>query len=128
MDAGESLSRRKNIGMDNEKFRELVSRAIDELPPRFRRQMENVEVIVEDLPPPEYGRRTRGALLGLYQGVPKTQRSAFLAPPPDLIFLYKKNIERVCRSDHELQEQIRATLLHEVGHHFGMSEEDLEDV
>ncbi|HEY2931206.1 MAG TPA: metallopeptidase family protein [Acidobacteriota bacterium] len=109
-----------------ERFRELVRRAIDDLPPRFREKLENVEIIVEDRPTAEQQGRFRGMLLGLYHGIPQPRRSTFIPfIPPDMIFLFKKNIESICDDETALERQIRATLLHEIGHHFGMSEEDL---
>lgn len=118
-----------NIHISEERFRELVQRAIDALPPLFRARLDNVEVIVEQRPTGEQQAGFPGLLLGLYHGVPQSRRSTFMPfIPPDVIFLFQRNIERVCRSEEELERQIRATLLHEIGHHFGMSEEDLRDV
>jgi predicted Zn-dependent protease with MMP-like domain len=67
-------------------------------------------------------------LLGLFHGIPRTEKSVFSAAPPDRIFLYRRNIEAVCRTDAEVRRQIRATLLHEVGHYFGLSEDELRAV
>lgn len=112
-----------------ERFRELVRRAIDALPAVFRSRLRNVEVIVESQPTAEQKGAFRGILLGLYHGVPQSRRSAFMPfVPPDMIFLFQENIERICRSEADLERQIRATLQHEIGHHFGMSEEELRDV
>jgi len=114
------------LKVSEERFRELTRRAIDDLPPQFREKLDNVEIIVEDRPTPEQQRPFRGMLLGLYHGIPQPRRSTFIPfVPPDMIFLFKENIEAICRSESALERQIRATLLHEIGHHFGMSEEDL---
>ncbi len=72
--------------------------------------------------------RTKGLLLGLFHGIPRTEKSVFYSTPPDHIFLYQKNIEAISRSDADVRRQIRATLLHEVGHYFGLSEEELRGV
>lgn len=110
-----------------ERFRELVRRAIDDLPSQFREKLENVEIIVEAKPTREQQGRFRGMLLGLYHGIPKSHRSTFIPlVPPDMIFLFQDNIQTICATEDTLQRQIRATLLHEIGHHFGMSEADLE--
>ncbi|HEY3129037.1 MAG TPA: metallopeptidase family protein [Acidobacteriota bacterium] len=112
-----------------ERFRELVQRAIDSLPPEFRSKLDNVEVIVEQEPTREQQGAFRGMLLGLYHGVPQPKRSTFMAfIPPDVVFLFQRNIQRICRTEEELERQVRATLQHEIGHHFGMTEEDLRDI
>ena len=69
-----------------------------------------------------------GLLMGEYIGVPLTERGAWEAPPPDKIVLYQKNIEAVCESEEEIRDEVRLTVLHELGHYFGMDEEQLEDV
>ena len=73
-------------------------------------------------------RRRGGLLLGLFYGIPRTEKSVFSSSPPDRIFLYQRNIEAVCRNEAEVRRQIRATLLHEVGHYFGLSEDELRGV
>jgi predicted Zn-dependent protease with MMP-like domain len=109
--------------MEREKFEALVAQALDDLPPRFRERLTNVAIIVEDLPPT--GVSNQGLLLGLFHGIPRTEKSVFYASPPDHIFLYQKNIEAISRSEADVRRQIRETLLHEVGHYFGLSEEEL---
>ena len=109
--------------MDRDKFEEIVAQVLDSLPRTFRERLTNVAIIVEDLPPP--GVRNQGLLLGLFHGIPRTEKSVFHSSPPDHIFLYQRNIEAISRSQADLRRQIRATLLHEVGHYFGLSEEEL---
>jgi len=109
--------------MDRRKFEALVAQALDGLPRTFREKLTNVAIIVEDLPPEEAERE--GLLLGLFHGIPRTEKSVFSASPPDHIFLYQRNIEAICSSEEEVRRQIRATLLHEVGHYFGLSEDEL---
>ena len=111
-----------------ERFRELVAQAIDLLPQEFARRLDNVDVVVEDLPDPEIQAQFPGCLLGLYHGVPLTDRSTMAMHFPDIIYIYKRNIERICRTEGQIRTQVRATLLHEIGHHFGMDEEQLKDV
>jgi predicted Zn-dependent protease with MMP-like domain len=112
--------------MDRDKFEALVEQALDDLPPPFRERLTNVAIIVEDLPPA--GRETKGLLLGLFHGVPRTEKSVFYSTPPDHIFLYQKNIEAISRTEAEVRRQIRDTLLHEVGHYFGLNEEELRGI
>lgn len=115
-------------------FMALVEEALDRLPRRFRARMQNVAVLVRPRPRrvrrPSTPPRDRGSLvMGEFIGVPQTQRSHFALPSgPDYIVLYQKNIEAVCGSASEIREQVRLTLIHELGHYFGMSEEQLRDV
>jgi predicted Zn-dependent protease with MMP-like domain len=112
--------------MDHKRFEDLVDQALGQLPKVFREKLKNIAIIVEDSPPQESEPGT--LLLGLYHGVPLTERSTFFAAPPDRIFLYQKNIEAVCRTDEQIRRQVRETLLHEVGHYFGMTEDELRSV
>ncbi len=119
--------------MDRKRFEKLVEQALARLPEVFRSKLTNIAIIVEDLPPREArlpdGQAERDdLLLGLFHGVPLTDRSVFQANLPDRIFLYQKNIEAVCANDEEIRREIRATLLHELGHYFGLSEDELSDV
>ena len=118
--------------MKREHFVKVVEEALDSLPQEFRSRIQNVAVLVEDLPPNQrpskLGQRRR-LLLGIFHGVPATKRSVFNLPTgPDHIVLYQKNIEAVCSSEAEVRHQIRQTLIHELGHYFGMTEEQLKDV
>ncbi|HKZ34611.1 MAG TPA: metallopeptidase family protein [Patescibacteria group bacterium] len=116
--------------MEKETFRNLVEDAVTTLPSEFQKKMENVAILVEDEPGQDL-RKTlhlqKGSLLfGLYQGVPKIRRgSGYSFVVPDTITLFQKSIESVATSFDEVRKQIRQTLLHEVGHHFGMSEGDI---
>jgi predicted Zn-dependent protease with MMP-like domain len=112
--------------MDRDKFEALVAQALDDLPAQFRERLTNVAIIVEDLPPP--GIEARGLLLGLFHGIPRTGKSVFYSTPPDHIFLYQKNLEAISRSEADVRRNIRATLLHEVGHYFGLGEEELRGI
>jgi predicted Zn-dependent protease with MMP-like domain len=112
--------------MERRRFEALVAQALHGLPRAFREKLTNVAIIVEDLPPEKA--KSKGLLLGLFHGIPRTEKSVFSSSPPDRIFLYQRNIEAVCASEAEVRQQIRATLLHEVGHYFGLSEEELRGV
>ena len=115
--------------VSEEQFRALVRSAIDELPALFRSKLDNVEIVVEQQPTREQATRVRGLLLGLYHGVPQSRRSVFMPIiPPGVIFLFQRNIELFCRNEEDLKRQIQATLEHEIGHHFGMTEDQLRNV
>jgi predicted Zn-dependent protease with MMP-like domain len=111
--------------MERNKFEALVAQALDGLPRTFREKLANVAIIVEDLPPQE---PEGGLLLGLFHGIPRTEKSVFFSSPPDRIFLYQRNIEAVCTSEAEVRRQVRATLLHELEHYFGLREDELRGV
>jgi predicted Zn-dependent protease with MMP-like domain len=127
--------------MEREKFVKLVEEALERLPTRFRKRIHNVTVLVENVPPeqlPSRGSRNAGILdsdeaenlvLGIFEGVPTTKKSVFDLPAgPDRIVLYQKNIEAVCSSEEEIRKEIRLTVVHELGHYFGMTEAQLEDI
>ncbi|MBM4328346.1 MAG: metallopeptidase family protein [Deltaproteobacteria bacterium] len=119
--------------MTADKFREHVAEALDSMPPEFREKMVNVEVIVEDFADREtlrsVGARSRWDLLGLYVGVPITHRSVFdAAYLPERIYLYRRPIVRAAGRSERVVAAIRDVLLHEVGHHFGFSEEELQEM
>ncbi len=118
--------------MDRRRFEELVAEALDRLPAYFREKLDNIAVIVEDEPPPEIAeeyQRDGQLLLGLYQGVPLPERSVWSPYPyPDVISIYQRNIERICRTEEEIIQQVQETVMHELGHYFGMDEEKLRDL
>ncbi len=117
--------------MDTEKFESLVEEAVTRLPRRFKKYLQNIAVVVEDRPPQQGpgGTRSRGLLLGLYHGVPLQHRGPYYGNvPPDVIVIYKNSIERICRTDEEVKEKVKEVVLHEIGHYFGLSEEELRDI
>ncbi len=118
--------------MTREEFTTVVEEVLDSLPREFRQRIRNVAVLVEDLPASQRSNRhgkPRQLLLGVFHGVPRTRKSVFDLPTgPDYVVLYQKNIEAVCSTDAELRDQIRRTVIHELGHYFGMDEDQLKDV
>jgi predicted Zn-dependent protease with MMP-like domain len=117
--------------MKREHFVKVVEETLDSLPQEFRSRIRNVGVLVEDMPPNQLlqSGQQRRLLLGVFHGVPTTKKSIFDLPTgPDHIVLYHKNIEAVCSSETEVREQIRLTVIHELGHYFGMDESQLKDV
>jgi len=118
--------------MKREEFVKVAEETLDSLPEEFRSRIQNVAILVEDYPanqrPSKLGQQ-RPLLLGIFHGVPATKKSVFdLSTGPAHIVLYQKNIEAVCSSEAEVRHQIRQTLIHELGHYFGMTEEQLKDV
>lgn len=112
-------------------FGQLVERALTDLPGQFADFLAEVPVEVRDRPTAEQLRKLGidrdHLLLGLYHGRPRTQRSFEDAPRlPDVIYVFQEPIEQLSDSEDDLVEQVRKTVLHEIGHHFGMSEEDLD--
>ena len=105
-------------------FDETVRNALDSLPPELSGFMSNVEIVVEEEPPAGM------PILGLYQGVPLTHRGAFYGGAlPDKITIFSGPLERMYGSDPErLQREIRRVVLHEVAHHFGISDERLVEL
>jgi predicted Zn-dependent protease with MMP-like domain len=112
------------------KFAELVQAALATLPEAFAKFLEEVPVEVEDDPGPRHLRAAGvrgGTLLGLYRGRPRTVRSVEDSGTlPDVIYIFQRPIESICNSEEELVRQVYITVLHEIGHHFGLSEQDLE--
>lgn len=109
------------------RFARLVARALDELPAEFRDRMRNIEIVVEDEPTPEQ-LRGDGELLGLYEGVPLTDRGAMEPYLPDRISIFRGPIERISASPRRQAEIVRDTVVHEVAHHFGISDKRLGEL
>jgi len=116
--------------MQRIEFEKLVVDALDDLPEEFQQKLENIEVVVEDEPSQDILRQMNitppNILLGLYQGVPLNKRGRGYANVlPDKISLYQWPIESVCRDENELKERVREVVMHEIGHYFGLSEEQI---
>ena len=109
------------------RFARLVARALDELPAEFRERMRNIEIVVEDEPSPEQ-LRSDGELLGLYEGVPLTDRGAMEPYLPDRISIFRGPIERISASPRRQAEIVRDTVVHEIAHHFGISDKRLGEL
>ena len=113
------------------KFAELVERALDELPDQFAEFLEEVPVEIRDRPTlkqlKQAGLGRDELLLGLYTGIPRTERSVeHSGRLPDVIYIFQEDIEQASDSEEELVDQVRITVLHEIGHHFGLDEDDLD--
>ena len=117
--------------VSKQRFGELVEQALAEVPEPFASFLEEVPVEVHDQPSDtqlkSLGTRRGNLLLGLYRGRPRTNRSVEDSGQlPDVIYVFQGSIELICSSESQLIEQVRTTVLHEIGHHFGMNESDLD--
>ena len=104
-----------------DRFEELVGEALDGIPDELAKHIDNVVIRVRD--------DSRAGLLGLYEGIPLTERAAYggLAMP-DRITIYRRPILRRCRSEEEVVEQVRITVVHEIAHHFGIDDDRLHEL
>lgn len=116
--------------MHPRRFDRLVERALRGIPDAFARYLENVLITVEDEPDPEL-LEAHGdeELLGIYIGVPLTERrhdDVFIEP--DRIIIFQRPIEEMCATPADIEREIRITVVHEVGHHFGLSDDEIEAI
>ncbi len=120
--------------MTESRFHQIVGEALDALPESFRAAMENIAIVVEEWPDDDTLARmevdSKFDLLGLYHGTPLPEREhedgAMILP--DIITLYRRPLEHACRTESELRREIRITVLHEIGHYFGLDEERLAEL
>lgn len=118
--------------MDRASFEQLVENALRRLPKRFKNKIRNISVEIEERPSAgtlrEMGIKG-GTLFGLYQGVPLTEREwNFGNVLPDRIVIYQRSIEQAARSSEEIEEIVLETVIHEVGHYFGFTDDELYDI
>jgi predicted Zn-dependent protease with MMP-like domain len=119
--------------MTRQRFEKLVEDALKEIPRRFRKEMRNVAVVVEDEPSQELldemEMEPGDTLFGLYQGTPLPERSwGFGNNLPDRIAIYQKPTEDACETEDDIRDCVAETVIHEFGHYFGMSEEEIEEI
>ena len=118
--------------MDRRRFRTLVAEALDEIPEPFRSHLDAIEVVVEDEPSgdvlSEMGLHPRrDTLFGLYEGMPLAERSFGVAPTlPDRITIFYRPLVRAFRTPGAIRREIRKTVVHEIGHFFGLEDDDIE--
>lgn len=103
-----------------DEFDQMVERALERIPQKFRDAMENVAILVEDQPP-----ANQRGLLGLYQGVPLPKRGRYGGSLPDTITIFQRPIVRLYRTRERVEHEVYRTLVHEVGHYFGFEEGEL---
>jgi predicted Zn-dependent protease with MMP-like domain len=119
--------------VDRKQFEGLVAEALASIPRRFKRAMQNIAIVVEDEPPAELLEEMEieppDTLLGLYQGTPLTERGwGHGNALPDRVLIFQGPHERDAEDEDDLVVAIGETLIHEIGHYFGMSEEQIEDI
>jgi predicted Zn-dependent protease with MMP-like domain len=116
------------ITVTPERFDELVVDALDSIPPELAAEMENVAVLVEEWPDPE--QHARSTLLGLYEGVPLTARGpiGYSGVMPDRITIFRGPLCARAHDEADLAAQVRKTVLHEVGHYFGITDARLDEL
>ena len=119
--------------MTREAFTRLVEEALTEIPRRFRQEMRNVAIVVEDEPPPhvleEMEVEPGDSLFGLYQGIPLPERGwSHGNALPDRISIYQRPIEDACEDHEDIIVCVAETVIHEFGHYFGLSEEEIEEI
>jgi predicted Zn-dependent protease with MMP-like domain len=119
--------------VSREEFEALVEEALEQLPAEFRAALDNVAVMVEEEPSDEDlegvdidpADPDRDELFGLYQGTPSTERDSFYSALPDRVLIYRGPILRECETRREVIREIRETVQHELGHYFGLEEDEL---
>ncbi|HEV3328569.1 MAG TPA: metallopeptidase family protein [Acidimicrobiales bacterium] len=109
------------VEVTRERFESFVAEAIDSIPDEFADRVENVAFLIED-------DSERGDLLGLYEGIPATKRWRYAGAMPDRITIYKDPICAMCRTEDEVREQVRETVVHEIGHYFGLGDARLREL
>ena len=119
--------------MERERFEELVRQALATVPDEIAQRIDNVDVEVQDWPSSRQLTSARvppgQTLLGLYQGIPLTKRnSGYNLVPPDRITIFQGPIERIVQNDSELVDRVREVVVHEVAHHFGISDARLSEI
>lgn len=116
--------------LTRKRFNALVAEALDRLPAEFRENMRNVAVVVEDWPPDdlldELGIPEEDTIFGSYQGTPLSDRAFDQVMMPDRIVLYQRALEEACASEAELVREVAITVIHEIGHHFGLTDDEME--
>ena len=115
--------------ISEDEFEALVARALDQLPPEFAELLDNIVIVVEDEADAEdlreLGMEHADELLGLYRGIPLTERESGFPSLPDQVVLYRHAIVSICATRREVIREVRDTLVHEIGHHFGLSDDDM---
>lgn len=118
--------------MERETFERLVRQALGTIPDEFRLYLENVDVIVEDWPSSDQlaGHLVEDGelLLGLYEGVPLTERDDYVPILPDRITIFQGSIESICSTNEQIVEEVRETIEHEIAHHFGIDDARLGEL
>lgn len=111
------------VEMSEQRFEELVSDALDAVPPKLAAAIDNVVVLVQDRHPED------PELLGLYEGIALTERDSFYAGAlPDTITIYREPLLEMCSSEHQVIDEVTITVVHEIAHHFGIDDDRLHQL
>lgn len=117
------------LRISHDEFEQLVERALDQLPEEFAELLDNIVVVVEDEPSAEdlasVDLEAEDDLLGLYRGISLADRDIYYSELPDQVVIYRGPLSRLCGSRRELIREVRDTVVHELGHHFGLSDEEM---
>ncbi|MFC1964002.1 metallopeptidase family protein [Chloroflexota bacterium] len=111
----------RGVSLSRHRFVRLVSKVLAMLPEEFQAKLENVAVVIEEEPPEDMP-----DVMGIYEGISLIDRSSEDIELPDLITIFKGPIERSCHTEQEIESEVRLTVLHEVGHYFGLDEAQLK--
>lgn len=119
--------------MEKDRFEKLVEEALLDIPENFRKQLDNIVVMVDGKPSKDVYRQTgtpyTGLILGLYHGVPLKHRGPYYGNyPPDVITLFQDHIEKVSRTEKEIKQKVREVVIHEIAHYFGFDDKYLREV
>jgi len=106
-----------------EEFELLVAEALDEIPAELAALIDNCVILVEDYPPPDLPQ-----VLGLYSGIPLTERGQYYTGLPDRILIFRHPILAICATYEEVIEEVRITVVHEIAHHFGIDDDRLREL
>jgi predicted Zn-dependent protease with MMP-like domain len=120
---------RGELWLGRSAFERLVEEALDDLPEEFAAALDNVAVVVEEEPDPavlaDFGMEENEELLGLYLGVPLPERDSHYQALPDRVAIYRGPVLRLCGSRREVVREVRETVIHELGHYFGLDDEEM---
>ena len=118
--------------ISREQFERLVRQVLSQLPEEFKSQLNNVDVVVDTTASPTQligtGIEDAMELLGLYEGIPLTERYGYDLVLPDKITIFQKPIESICETQEEITQEIETTITHEIAHHFGINDDRLEEI
>ena len=121
---------RRRVRVSRGRIKRYVARALDSLPPQFREAADNVVVVVENSPRAADEQNPRASadapLMGIYRGVPLSERAGYQLVTPDVIAIFRKPLLRLCRTPRQVEAEVRLTVLHEFGHFLGLTEEQVE--
>ena len=120
------------ISISREQFERLVHKALSDIPPDIRLSIQNVDIVVDNVASMNQiagtGIENEMELLGLYEGIPITERYGYDMVLPDKITLFQKPIEAICDNQEQITEEISKTLIHEIAHHFGLDDNPLDQL